>query len=122
MRVCCSVDGSCPGGAIVLISSSNAINSFAPISAHYDASKAGVVILTRDFAKEYSQYNIRVNSVAPGWIDTSLNDSLPDEMRTEETDKIYLGRWGRPEEVAGTIVFLASEDASFVTGTTLLVD
>lgn len=107
---------------MVLISSSNAINSFAPISAHYDASKAGVVILTRNLAKEYAQYNVRVNSVAPGWIDTSMNDSLPPEMRNEETAKIYLGRWGKAEEVASTIAFLASEDASFMTGSILLVD
>jgi NAD(P)-dependent dehydrogenase (short-subunit alcohol dehydrogenase family) len=109
-------------GSIVLISSSNGINSFAPISAHYDSSKAGVIILTRDLAKELAQYNVRVNSVAPGWIDTSLNNSLPEEMRKSESEKIYLGRWGKPEEVASTIAFLASEDASFITGSTLLVD
>jgi 3-oxoacyl-[acyl-carrier protein] reductase len=108
--------------SMILVSSSNAINSFAPISAHYDASKAGVVILTRDLAKEYAQYHIRVNSVAPGWIDTSMNDSLPDEMRARESEKIYLGRWGDPSEVASTIAFLASEDASYITGSILLVD
>jgi 3-oxoacyl-[acyl-carrier protein] reductase len=51
-----------------------------------------------------------------------MNDTLPDDMRREETEKIYLGRWGKPEEVASTIAFLASDDASFITGTTLLVD
>lgn len=122
MRACCETQGDCHGGSIVLIASSNGINSFAPISAHYDASKAGVVILTRDFAKEYAQYDIRVNSVAPGWIETSMNNTLPDEMRQTETEKIYLKRWGKPEEVAGSIAFLASDDASFITGTTLLVD
>jgi NAD(P)-dependent dehydrogenase (short-subunit alcohol dehydrogenase family) len=65
MRASCQIGNEKCSGAIVLLSSSNAINSFAPISAHYDASKAGVVILTRDFAKEYAQYDIRVNSVAP---------------------------------------------------------
>ncbi len=110
------------GGSMVLISSSNAINSFAPISAHYDSSKAGVVVLTRDLAKEFAQYKIRVNSVAPGWIDTSLNDTLPEGMKIDESSKIYLGRWGKPEEVASTIAFLASGDASFVTGSILLVD
>lgn len=109
-------------GSIVLISSSNAINSFSPISAHYDSSKAWVVILTRNLAKEFAQYNVRVNSVAPGWIDTSMNDTLPEDMRKEESAKIYLWRWGKPEEVASTITFLASEDASFITGSTLLVD
>ena len=109
-------------GAMVLISSSNAINSFAPISAHYDASKAGVVILTRDLAKEYAQYNIRVNTVAPGWIDTSMNNTLPEDMRREESAKIYMGRWGKPEEIASVMAFLASDDASYMTGSCIMVD
>lgn len=109
-------------GSMVLISSSNAINSFAPISAHYDASKAWVVILTRDLAKEYAHYNVRVNTVAPGWIDTSMNNTLPEDMRREESAKIYMGRWGRPDEVASVMAFLASEDASYMTGSCVMVD
>lgn len=109
-------------GSIVLMSASNGINSFNPLSAHYDASKAWVVVLTRNFAKEYAKHKIRVNSVAPWWIATSLNDDISEEMRQSETQKIYLGRWGTPEEVASTILFLSWDDASFITGTTLLVD
>jgi 3-oxoacyl-[acyl-carrier protein] reductase len=109
-------------GSMILISSSNAINSFDPISAHYDASKAWVVILTRDLAKEYAQYGVRVNTIAPGWIDTSMNDTLPDDMRKSETEKIYMKRWGKPEEIASVIAFLASDDASYMTGSCVIVD
>lgn len=109
-------------GSMVLISSSNAINSFDPISAHYDASKAWVVILTRDLAKEYARYNVRVNTVAPGWIDTSMNDTLPDDMRQQEIEKVYMKRWWQPQEIASVIAFLASEDASYMTGSCIMVD
>lgn len=78
--------------------------------------------MTRDLAKEYAQYNVRVNTVAPGWIDTSMNNTLPDDMRREESAKIYMGRWGKPEEIASVMVFLASDDASYITGSCLMVD
>lgn len=109
-----------PGAAILNISSTNGLDSLSPESADYDTSKAGVISLTKNFAQALAP--IRVNSVAPGWIDTDINKGLPDEFVKGETDKIALGRWGRPEEIAKAVLFLCSEDASFITGTTLVVD
>jgi len=109
------------GAAIVNISSTNGIDSLSPESADYDTSKAGVISLTKNFAQTLAP-EIRVNSVAPGWVDTEINKDLSKEFIKSETDKIALGRWGRPEEIAKTVLFLCSEDASFITGSTIVVD
>jgi len=109
------------GGRIVNISSTNGIDSFSPEAMDYDASKAGVIILTRDLAKELAP-NILVNSIAPGWVNTDMNKDLPENFIKEETDKIYLKRFAEPEEIAKAVLFLASQDASFITGSTLKVD
>lgn len=109
------------GAAILNISSTNGIGSLSPESADYDTSKAGVISLTKNFAQSLAP-NIRVNSVAPGWIDTDINKGLPKEFIESETQKIALKRWGRPEEIAKTVLFLCSEDAGFITGSTLVVD
>jgi 3-oxoacyl-[acyl-carrier protein] reductase len=106
--------------SIVNISSTNGLDSLSPESADYDTSKAGVISLTKNFAQSLAP--VRVNSIAPGWIDTDINKDLPQEYIKNETDKIALGRWGRPEEIAKVVLFLCSEDASFVTGSTLVVD
>jgi len=109
------------GTAILNISSTNGIDSFSPESADYDTSKAGVISLTKNFAQSLAPY-IRVNSVAPGWIDTEINKDLPKEFIESETQKIALKRWGRPEEIAKAVLFLCSEDAGFITGSTLVID
>lgn len=108
-------------GKIINISSSNGIDSFSPDSMDYDASKAGVIILTRGLAKELAP-NIQVNSVAPGWVNTEMNKDLPQDFVEEETEKIYLKRFAKPEEIAKSILFLASDDASYITGSILKVD
>lgn len=108
-------------GSIVNISSTNAINSFAPESADYNASKAGVITLTKDLAKEFAP-EVRVNSVAPGWVDTDMNKDLPEGYIKEERDKIYLKRWAKPQEIAEAVMFLASDKASFITGSVLIAD
>lgn len=108
------------GASIVNISSTNGLDSLSPESADYDTSKAGVISLTKNFAQALAP--IRVNSVAPGWVDTDINKGLPKEFVKSETDRIALGRWGRPEEIAKTVLFLCSEDASFITGSTLVAD
>jgi 3-oxoacyl-[acyl-carrier protein] reductase len=109
------------GGKIVNVSSTNGIYSFDPSSVDYDASKAGVIILTRNLAKEFAP-NIFVNCVAPGWVDTAMNKDLPRNFVESENEKIYLKRFAKPEEIGKAILFLASDDASFITGITLTVD
>ena len=109
------------GGNIINISSTNGINNFSPEAMDYDASKAGIIILTRDLAKELAP-KIRVNSIAPGWVDTEMNKDLPPDFVKEETEKIYLKKFAKPEEIAKSILFLASDDASYITGSILKVD
>ncbi len=108
-------------GKIINISSTNGINYFSPESADYDASKAGVINLTNNLAKELAP-KIQVNSVAPGWVDTEMNKDLPKDFIEEEMEKIYLKRFAKPEEIAKSILFLASDDASYITGSILKVD
>ncbi len=109
------------GASILNISSTSGIDSLSPDSADYDTSKAGVISLTKNLSQALAP-NIRVNSVAPGWIDTEINKDLPKEFIESETQKIALKRWGRPEEVAKAVLFLCSEDAGFITGSMLVVD
>src|SRR5438876_2893264 len=88
----------------------------------YNVAKAGVVELTKTMAVELAQHRVLVNAIAPAQIDTRLTRSLPAEARQRRTDRIPMGRFGEPEEVARAALFLASDDASYVTGHTLAVD
>lgn len=108
-------------GKIINISSTNGINTLSPESADYDASKAGVINLTHNLAKQLAP-KIQVNSIAPGWVDTEMNKDLTKEFVEEETKKIYLKRFAKPEEIAKTILFMASDDASYITGSILKAD
>jgi len=108
-------------GKIINISSTNGIDTFSTTCPDYDAAKAGVILLTRSLAKELAPY-VQVNSIAPGWIDTDMNKDLPKEFLKEEIEKIYVKRMGKPEEIAKVVLFLASEDASFISGATIKVD
>jgi len=108
-------------GKIVNISSTNGINSFSPDSVDYDSSKAGIIILTRNLAKQLAP-DIQVNTVAPGWVNTDMNKNLPKELIKEEIKKTYLGRFAEPVEIAKAVLFLASEDADYITGSILKVD
>lgn len=107
--------------SIINISSTNGIDTEYVESLDYDASKAGVISLTKNLAKAYGP-KIRVNAVAPGWIETDMTKDLSDEFRKQEEDKIIMERFATPEEIAKVVVFLASDDASYITGTTIRVD
>ena len=108
-------------GRIINISSTNGIYSMHPESMDYDASKAGVIAITRSLAQELAP-SILVNSIAPGWIDTEINKDLPADFVKKETDRIFVKRFGKPEEIEKDKLFLASEDSSYVSGTTIVVD
>lgn len=108
-------------GCIINISSTNGIDTNYPFSMEYDASKAGVISLTKNLSVELAPY-IRVNSVAPGWVNTDMNKDLSQEFREEETKKILLNRFAEDYEIAKVVYFLSTQDASYINGTTIKVD
>lgn len=108
-------------GAIVNISSTNGTTTVSPECLDYNVAKIGLQSLTRDLAFQFKP-NIRVNAVAPSWVNTRMNDDLDKDYIKSETDKIYLNRFAQPEEIAKVIYFLCSEDASYVNGSVLTVD
>ena len=89
---------------------------------NYSASKAGIVGMTLTAAKELGKRNITVNAVAPGFIETPMTDVLDEKVKEAIKGQIALGRYGKPEEVASTISFLASEDASYISGQVIVID
>lgn len=109
------------GGRIINISSTNGIDAVSANSMDYDASKAGIISITKSLAQELAP-KILVNCIAPGWIDTDINKDLPEDYVKSEIEKIGVKRFGRPEEIANTALFLASKYSSFITGTTIVVD
>jgi 3-oxoacyl-[acyl-carrier protein] reductase len=90
--------------------------------ANYAAAKAGIVGFSKALAREVGSRNITVNCVAPGFIDTDMTRSLPDAQKQALLANVPLGRFGQPEEVAAAVVFLASEGAAYVTGSTIHVN
>jgi 3-oxoacyl-[acyl-carrier protein] reductase len=90
--------------------------------ANYAASKAGLVGFTKSVAKEYASRGVLANCIAPGFIESDMTGALPDEARATLLEDIALGRLGRPEDVAGAALFLASDLASYITGQVLVVD
>ncbi|MEE1568004.1 MAG: SDR family oxidoreductase, partial [Arenicellales bacterium] len=88
----------------------------------YAAAKAGVVGFTQSLAREVASRNITVNAVAPGFIQTDMTATLPDEQRTQLLASIPLARLGQPEDIAAAVSFLASKDAAYITGQVLHVN
>ncbi len=90
--------------------------------ANYSASKAGMVGLTKALAKELGSRNIRVNAVAPGFIETDMTEALKPEQREATLKQVPLGRFGRPEDVARVVAFLCTEDAAYIQGEVISID
>jgi 3-oxoacyl-[acyl-carrier protein] reductase len=102
-------------GRIINISSIVAFTGN-PGQANYSSSKAAIVGLTKTIAKEYASRGIRVNAIAPGFIETAMTDALPEKVKEEMKRAIPLGHFGKPEDIASVVVFLASRDADYITG------
>lgn len=108
-------------GIIVNISSSSGIHPL-PGQTNYASAKAGVIGFTKALAKEVAPYNIRVNSVAPGFVETDMTRALSEKYRERLIKTIPSGRFGTPEEVARVVLFLCSNESGFITGQTIEID
>jgi 3-oxoacyl-[acyl-carrier protein] reductase len=108
-------------GSIVNVSSIVGLHGN-PGQTNYSASKAGIIGFTKALARELGNRGVRANVVAPGYIDTRLTQVIADEMKELMLANTPLGRFGRPEDVAGAVRFLCSDAAAFITGEVLLVD
>ena len=108
-------------GAIVNISSVGGIHPL-PGQVNYAAAKAGVIGFTRSLAKEVAPYNIRVNAVAPGFINSDMTAKIEEKYRGRLEDSIPLGRFGNPDEVSEAVLFLLSDESGFITGEVIEID
>jgi 3-oxoacyl-[acyl-carrier protein] reductase len=109
------------GGVILNISSISSIRGFSGMSA-YAFTKGGIDAFTRALARELGRQKIRVNSIAPGYYDTEMTNSLTAEQKQQILRRTPLGRLGTPEDVVGAVLFLLSDQASFITGQVLVID
>jgi len=89
---------------------------------NYAAAKAGIIGFTKSLAKELGRFGVRVNAIAPGFIETPMTEKVPEEVKVMAKKLTALGRFGKPEEVANLVYFLASEEASFITGAVINID
>ncbi|MBO4980738.1 MAG: 3-oxoacyl-[acyl-carrier-protein] reductase [Lachnospiraceae bacterium] len=109
------------GGRIINLSSVSGITGNAG-QANYSASKAGVIGLTKAVARELASRHITVNAIAPGFIETEMTDVLGEAVKAEAVKQIPLGAFGKPEDIANAAVFLASDQAAYITGQVIRVD
>ena len=111
------------GGGGVILNASSVVGLYGNFGqTNYAATKAGVISMTQTWARELGRYNIRVNAVAPGFIATEMVNAMPDKVLEGMVGHTPLGRMGKPEDIAEAYFWLASEEASFITGTVLSVD
>ena len=108
-------------GNIINISSTNGLETTYPESIDYDASKAGVISLTHNLANYFSPY-IRVNAICPGWINTDMSKTLDTAFKNKELDKILLGRFAEPYEIANLAYFLGTPKASYINDSIIRID
>ena len=109
------------GGTIINVTSVVGLTGN-PGQVNYAASKSGMIGLTKSLAKELASRNVRVNCIAPGFVDTDMTDKLTDKQKEDSLTHIPMGRYGKPEEVAKVALFLASDMSGYVTGQVLAVD
>lgn len=107
-------------GSIINVSSNNALDCYNSYSMDYDASKAGIILLTKNLA--VSLPNIRVNCVCPGWVNTESVKKMNPDIIEEEKNKIIMNRFADPKEIASVIYFLTTEEASYINGSIIRVD
>ena len=108
-------------GSVVNIASVSGVAGNAG-QANYSASKAGVIGLTKTAARELAKRNIRVNAVAPGFVETQMTDVLPETIKEIAKQHTPLNRFGQPSDIAGAVLYFASDTSAFVTGQVLNVD
>lgn len=121
LRLCGAMMLRAKAGRIINISSVAGVAGNAG-QVNYAASKAGLIGMTKSAAKELGSRGITVNAVAPGFIETDMTESLPEELKEGTKKQIALGRFGKPEEIANVVAFLASDAASYVTGQVIVTD
>ena len=108
-------------GIIINISSTNGIDTMYPEGLDYDASKAGLINLSSNLANYFAPY-VRVNTVCPGWTNTEMTKDLDKEFINSEKEKILMGRFGYPEEIASLVKFLISDEASYINNSVIRID
>ena len=112
-------------GKIINISSNNAFDKFDPTTLEYDASKAALISMTHNFAKQYAPY-INVNAIAPGWIMTDkilkLDESLDNKFISSESKNILLNRFATMDDIANLVLFLASDKSSYINNEVIKID
>ena len=108
-------------GRIVNMSSVVALTGN-PGQANYAAAKAGLIGFTRTVAREVASRGVTVNALAPGFIETQMIESIPDDLRARILERIPLGRFGAPDDVAGCVAFLCGDDGAYITGQTISID
>jgi len=109
------------GGSIINVASVSGLVGI-PGQTNYSTSKGAILAFTRSLAAELASKNVRVNSVVPGFIETDMTGKMPRDIKKQNLGKIALKRFGKPEEVAKVIAFLASDDSSYITGQKIVVD